>query len=741
MITPFTNAFIGMPTITTSSYPLVPQQHVANLKPSSRPTRAQVLGVVFPGYHEDALNDEVWGANYTEWWRVEQGVPVLGAGHDQPLVPFQKYDLSTPDALARMAGMAKANGVDSLLMYHYWFSGRRFLKGPLDTLLANPDIDTNFALCYADFELSKKQQGFEMQGVHARAESLQHGTVFQTVEHNQTDDEAHAHWLATTVFSDPRYTRVDGKPLFAYFGQEKPPRMAALRTLRSVARACCNMELYIVEFIQMPLAGGTTARVKMGRRSEEDVDALLPFSGGFQKFGNARKAAREQECRETSNAGTVAKGEQVPCTVVDYSAFIDRYTEELSLAQREAAMQASGEAPMPKSGLRFDLSEILPCSMPGWDNTPRYPHGGSSLVILENGSPKAFGDWTQRLLEGPSSNITSSATPPRFVAVNALNEWGEGCHLEPDRTSSMAYYTALRAATLATKPATAEEAKVGATAAATTAAAPSLYDIHTAHSGLRQAQNGNGWSSEIVEQGLIRQAVREGDNVLELGANIGRSTIVAAESAGPSGHIISAEADPFMREILMHNTLFSGTKSLTNVAVVPAISNTPQLYLAQDSKGGVLGEPTGSVRKATTRAVPTMPLSVVEHTPFDVLVVDCEGCFSEVLASTRDEAAFLSSVHSIVLENDDADTARQSATNARLLSHGFSPRVCVEHPFEDGDDEWHNRCFWSLFTRGSSEAEPTVVERRRATPERKGETMMEFERRAYSLTKDALAKD
>ena len=117
--------------------------------------------------------------------------------------------------------------------------------------------------------------------------------------------------------------------------------MAALRTLRSVARACCNMELYIVEFIQMPLAGGTTARVKMGRRSEEDVDALLPFSGGFQKFGNARKAAREQECRETSNAGTVAKGEQVPCTVVDYSAFIDRYTEELSLAQREAAMRAA----------------------------------------------------------------------------------------------------------------------------------------------------------------------------------------------------------------------------------------------------------------------------------------------------------------------------------------------------------------------------------------------------------------
>ena len=129
---------------------------------------------------------------------------------------------------------------------------------------------------------------------------------------------------------------------------------------------------------------------------------------------------------------------------------------------------------------------------------------------------------------------------------------------------------------------------------------------------------------------------------------------------------------------------------------------------------------------------------------FDVLVVDCEGCFSAFLSATRDEAAFLSSVRAIVLENDDRDQARQSATNAKLLAHGFSPRVCVEHPFENGTDEWNHRCFWSLLTRepsGGDHQKKVVVERRKATGTRKGETLMEFSRRAYSLTKDALAED
>lgn len=57
---------------------------------------------------------------------------------------------------------------------------------------------------------------------------------------------------------------------------------------------------------------------------------------------------------------------------------------------------------------------------------------------------------------------------------------------------------------------------------------PSLTVIRS-----RNHIEGGDWTEENIEQSFIQQAVLEGDTVLEIGANIGRSTIVAAESTGP----------------------------------------------------------------------------------------------------------------------------------------------------------------------------------------------------------------
>ena len=68
---------------------------------------------------------------------------------------------------------------------------------------------------------------------------------------------------------------------------------------------------------------------------------------------------------------------------------------------------------------------------------------------------------------------------------------------------------------------------------------PSLADIHF----LNPIQNGT-WEDEVPEAEFIHWAVRAGDNVLEIGANIGRSSIVAAHCSQPGGSVVSSEADP-----------------------------------------------------------------------------------------------------------------------------------------------------------------------------------------------------
>ena len=55
------------------------------------------------------------------------------------------------------------------------------------------------------------------------------------------------------------------------------------------------------------------------------------------------------------------------------------------------------------------------------------------------------------------------------------------------------------------------------------------------------------WTEETMKQSSIFRYVQKGDAVLDLGANIGRSGIVAAEAAGPEGRVVSSEADPSNR--------------------------------------------------------------------------------------------------------------------------------------------------------------------------------------------------
>ena len=97
----------------------------------------------------------------------------------------------------------------------------------------------------------------------------------------------------------------------------------------------------------------------------------------------------------------------------------------------------------------------------------------------------------------------------------------------------------------------------------------SIYGIHGAH-----------------DLKIFKDNVKDGDNVVDLGANIGYFTLILAKLVGPTGHVFAFEPDPRNLVLLKKNVEYNNYK---NVTIIPkAVSNVNDkctLYVGQKSFG------------------------------------------------------------------------------------------------------------------------------------------------------------
>jgi lipopolysaccharide biosynthesis protein len=63
---------------------------------------------------------------------------------------------------------------------------------------------------------------------------------------------------------------------------------------------------------------------------------------------------------------------------------------------------------------------------PTWDNTPRR-HGTATIVL--GSTPEKYEAWLSEVCHYTRERLSGDR---RLIFINAWNEWGEGCHLEPD---------------------------------------------------------------------------------------------------------------------------------------------------------------------------------------------------------------------------------------------------------------------------------------------------------------------
>lgn len=64
--------------------------------------------------------------------------------------------------------------------------------------------------------------------------------------------------------------------------------------------------------------------------------------------------------------------------------------------------------------------------MPGWDNAARKKH--RAFACWTGNTPVLFKEWLIKTFQ----KFKPFSKEENLVFINAWNEWGEGCHLEPD---------------------------------------------------------------------------------------------------------------------------------------------------------------------------------------------------------------------------------------------------------------------------------------------------------------------
>lgn len=357
----------------------------SNNKPSCTILSKQetkVLAFYLPQFHRIKENSEWWGPGFTEWTNVVKAKPNY-TGHYQPHLPRDLgfYDLSHTETLKEQSELAKAYGIDGFCIYYYWFSGRELLEKPLQNILKS-DIDISFCLCWANENWTRTWDG-DSKSVLIRQEY-------------RDDDPVRFIESILPYLKDKRYIRVSNKPMLVVYRAKQIPNPKAVFNIwrnRVTREGLDGLHIVAVEYhdISTPEEVGADAMVEFPphRFSGPDAKCDFPFNLVNSNF----------------NGG-----------ILDYVKVI--------------AQSANRTAP------KFPLYRGI---MPSWDNTARRQ---DNSTIVHGSSPLLFTYWLRYLR--CYSATTFQRDKEDFIFINAWNEWGEGCHLEPDQKYGLQYLEAVR---------------------------------------------------------------------------------------------------------------------------------------------------------------------------------------------------------------------------------------------------------------------------------------------------------
>jgi glycosyltransferase involved in cell wall biosynthesis len=332
--------------------------------------KAKLLAYYLPQFHKVPENDAWWGKGFTDWTNLGRAMPRF-VGHLQPRIPrdLGYYSLDDPDTLRRQIEMAKGAGLSGFVFYSYWFNRHRLLEKPLEQLLGDATLDFPFCVMWANENWTRRWDGLEREVLIAQ-------------EYLESDDTALVAYFAG-MFADPRYIRVQGRPLFMIY--------------------------------RVTLIPDATARIARWRKmfrdlhNEDPVIVMAQSLGDYDPEPYGLDGAVEFPPHKLSQETARLNG-TLDLLDPDFSATVHDY-------QDIADMSLKIEAP------DYPLIKTI---VPGWDNDPRREGKG---LVLHAATPDKYQAWLEKLVAHGGKKPFYGE---RIICVNAWNEWAEGAFLEPD---------------------------------------------------------------------------------------------------------------------------------------------------------------------------------------------------------------------------------------------------------------------------------------------------------------------
>lgn len=347
---------------------------------AGKATDIKAIAFYLPQFHRCAENDAWWGEGFTEWTNARSAQPRFD-GHYQPREPHPDigyYDLSDPQTLYRQAKLAREHGIYGFCFYHYWFSGRRVLEKPLDLLIANPEIDINFCVCWANENWTRTWDGQDSEVLLEQKYTLADQRNFIVDVEKYVEDK--------------RYIRVNGRPVIIVY---------KANIIKNLDDFISTWRLYWQE------KHGSELEIwcVQADPSDRQCAALAPYIDGVVEF---------------------------PPHVVPFDPHVMPYM----VRNTETFGNITGHI----FDYRRVVDDVINCSeknqipsvpyyrgvMLGWDNSARRKDG---WTIWYGYSNVLYYKWLRHVISSARHKLPISH---RFVFINAWNEWAEGTYLEPD---------------------------------------------------------------------------------------------------------------------------------------------------------------------------------------------------------------------------------------------------------------------------------------------------------------------